>query len=334
VLAACIGLLAAWALRHVENRQLTSAAVVPPPAPPSSPPAPKLVAPPAAPLPPPAPSADITDPAQLAFVIHADDSYVRLADDPGVRHGKYRLVEESTAVAAVRPADLPLELRAWQGREVLVDGACRAKITGFVMLARADGWPDFDGDGPAKWTAPRVASAGLPVLAGRLSACKAGLWAQAADQKPVMTTIPLDADRLLEFNARADLFGTAFADDLQQQWHDAGLQGDWRLEVPITTRIVEQASTKQRHVVLHAVRQGGCGDFDVGVIAVYRVRSDGTVERVTIYHSGLHAIEEVIEKDGQLMFIGNSGITSYHRLEDLTGAEKLADEYPFVGCPC
>jgi len=323
-MAAAIGLLAWWALRHVEERQIATTVVEPA----------IVVTVKSTPLPKPIAidTPAIDSPARFAFVIGADgDQYIRLADDPGVRHGRYRLTDELTAVATVKAKDLPAELRAWQGREVLVDGTCRAKVTDFAMIARVDGWADFAGE--AKWTARSVAGAGLSVLAGRLSACT-GTWARAAELAPATTLVEVpNHDRTLEHRAMADLFATPFAADLQKQWRDAEQEGDWRLEVNVTTRVYNDPQTQARWVLVHALRTGTCGDFHIDVLAVYRDDGDG-LRRVTVHNSELTDIERMVEIDGYLMLVGTTGITSYRAVEDLGGTNKARDEIPFVGCPC
>jgi len=318
-----IGLIAAWALRHVEERQLATrlAGAAPAPAP--------VVVPPSTPAWPPPPVEHGKPDVQLVIAA-GEDTFIRLDTEADVPTGTFRLIDKLTAVASVRDRDVPADVRAWRGREVLVDGTCRAKVTGFAVVSRLDGYPEYAG--VKRWTGASVGQHGSHALVGRLSGCF-GTWARAAELSPVRAAAKLPADPQLDVRARSDLFATAFANDLQTQWKKASVPGDWRLEVPIATRIV-RASDGLRYVLLHARNIATCGDFGVDVLAVYRENSDRTLQRVSLHNADLNELDGVLEIDGYLYATGTAGLTDYRVIEDLDGDNQVTDYIPFVGCPC
>jgi hypothetical protein len=322
-IAAVIGLIAAWALRHVEERQLATrlAGAAPAPAP--------VVTPTSTPAWPP-PVAPHGAPDVQLVVAAGEDSFIRLDAEADVPTGTFRMIDKLTAVASVRDRDVPAAVRAWRGREVIVDGGCRAKVTGFVVISRLEGYPEYAG--VKRWTSASVAEHGSHALFGRLSDCF-GTWARAAALPPVQLAAKLPADPLLDFRARSDLFATAFANDLQIEWKRANTLGDWRLEVPIATQIV-RAPDGLRYVLLHAHNTATCGDFGVDVLAVYRENSDGTLQRVSLHNADLNEIDNVLAIDGYLYASGTAGLTDYRVIEDLDGENQVTDYIPFVGCPC
>src|SRR5258706_10338528 len=112
-------------------------------------------------------------------------SYVKLEDlDVAAlpEHGKLHRFEDDYVhggVARVRDADVPEADRAWAGAELVVDGKCHARVTGFAVIARLTGDPDYAGIESDHWQLSAMIERGNVILAAKLDGCT-GSWARDA----------------------------------------------------------------------------------------------------------------------------------------------------------
>lgn len=300
----------------------------------------------------------LEDPAELAFVFTVDgESYLQLStEERAEERGSARMFEDDGVFAVVAPvttAAMPAELRAWEGRSVLVDGVCRARVVGFAEVSRISGEPpapsdeDSDGgsgegsdedgteadDAPATWTIESVVDSGV-VLAARLDDC-AGTWARSTDYSPAAVAVKLEAPELEEA-AREELLARKDVDPTQKEWAEAGGEGDWRDAAEVVTQVYQHPLTDERWVFAQARRFGGCGDPGFGMMAAYRANADGTLRRVADLEFGYDTLAGVMDVDGdgqpELMLGEGNGA----ELVDLANQRhaSIGVEYRYTGCGC
>ena len=284
----------------------------------------------------PHPAARARTDAPIWLVVRAGDtSYVPLAPVTA-EHARPSLVESTTAIAAVSPRDVPASTRAWLDREVIVDGNCRTRITGFAILARVAGAPEYAPGSPGAWTAHAVLAHGAPQLAARLAGCDGTVARDASAPPPVVAT-EVD-DRALARKARAKLLASGAAHDAQYVWEQAGERGAWQRSdlAEIATRVVQHPLTGARWVSVHAKVDAGCGGADINLWALYRVR-DNALEVVEQRELGdLWSIHQLvdIDRDGNLELVGSPWLGTDRVLVRTDGEELARVARPFYGCPC
>jgi hypothetical protein len=293
-------------------------------------------------------AAPLADEIKLVFRA-AGASYVRLADierdAAGAlawpRHGAPRLVQEDgavLAVASVLGADVPALHRAWAGREVVVDGTCRATVTGFAVVSRLAGDPSYAGIEKDEWDVAAVMQAGAQVLAARIDRCS-GTFARDAALAPVVIPEPLRNERLAAAG-RSALLASAVAAETQRSWEEQGLPeaaGSWSESAELSTHVLRHPRTGAVLVAVHALRDVGCGGVDINVWGLYRAAADGTLTPV---HEArlerLRSIERIIdvEGDGALELIGRSWDGGDVVLTAADGSELDHLDMQFYGCSC
>lgn len=288
--------------------------------------------------------APIEDAAEFSLVFSVDGvSYVRLSsDERALDRGTARMIEDDGVFAVVAPvatAAMPEELRAWAGRTVLVDGACRARVVGFAEVSRIAGEPEPSGDEEeegaeaAKWTIESITESGVE-LAAQLDGC-IGTWARSTEYSPAAVAAKVDAPALEEA-ARKELFARRDTDPTQEAWADGGGEGDWRDAAEVVTEVYQHPLTGERWVFVQARRHGGCGEPGFGAMAAYRANEDGTVRRVADLEYGYETLAGVVDVDGDgqpELMLGSGNHTS---LADLANErhESIGVEYRYYGCGC
>lgn len=289
--------------------------------------------------------AQLEDLAEFAFVFSLDgESYVRLSsEERALVRGSARMIEEDGVYAVVAPVTtvaMPAELRAWAGRSVLVDGVCRARVVGFAEVSRISGEPSDpysedagEGGAPAAWTIESITDSGV-VLAAKLDGCT-GTWARSTDYSPAAVAAKLDAPEL-EAAARKELLARHDFDPTQEEWAEAGGEGDWRDAAEVVTQVYQHALTDERWVFVQARRHGGCGAPGFEVMAAYRANADGTVRRVADLKFGYDNIAGAVDVDGdgQLELLLGDGTRA--ELVDLANEHhgSISVEYRSFGCGC
>lgn len=291
----------------------------------------------------------IEDPAELAMVFSVDGtSYVRISyDERATSHGRRRMIDDGTTksvVASVSTSALPVGLRTWAGRTVLVDGTCRARVVGFAEVSRVAGDPpgtedyyyspeDERPEELPEWTIENISEANV-VLAAQLDGCT-GTWARGTEFSPAAIA-ELDAAPELESAALADLLAESDSDPTQDSWRESGGEGDWREAVDPTATVYTHPLTGERWIFASAYMGGGCGEPGVEVMAAYRASADGKVHRVADLEYAGQTIDSVIDVDGdgqpELLLGGGDSVD----LVDLknTGHDSISVSYHSYGCGC
>lgn len=295
-------------------------------------------------------AAPVPDEIKLVFRA-AGASYLRLdaigRDEAGAlrwpRHGAVRLLEEDgvqIALAPVAEADVPAEHRAWAGRQVLVDGACRATVTELAVVSRLSGHPMYAGLDKERWDAASVMQIGTQVLAARLDGCS-GTFARDAALAPVVVPEPVRDAKLARI-ARSALIASSAGAETKQRWDelgDAGHEGAWweHPDVELRTWVLRHPRTGATLVAVHAHAEFACGGPDINLWGLYRAAADGTLAPVRETRlDQLHSIDRIIdvEGDGELELIGRSWLGNAVILAGDDGRELERIEAEFYGCPC
>jgi hypothetical protein len=248
-------------------------------------------------------------PSTLHFVVLADDtSYVVLADvekaEALPRHGPLRLTGEESApsaIAEVSEADLPADLRAWSRRKVVVDERCHATVSGFAIVARAVGRPDYAGFTENEWTADSVLSAGNKVLAARLDRCK-GNFARAASAAPIRVPRPVVNEAAVAA-ARADFLASEVIAQGRAEQVRAEVAG--ALEQVYVPRVVtvRHPTTGETWISLHLrIGEEGCSDPQANVWGLYRVTARGVERTRLLQLVPLQTIDALLDVDGDGQF--------------------------------
>ncbi len=291
-------------------------------------------------------------PDEIKLVFRAGGaSYLRLdaieRDEAGAlrwpRHGAVRLVEEdgvNIALAAVGEADVPAVHRAWAGRQVVVDGTCRATVTDFAVVSRLYGEPVYAGVEKDRWDAASVMQLGSQALAARLDGCS-GTFARDAELAPAVVPEPV-RDAKLARVARSALIASSAGAEMTQRWDelaDAGYEGAWweHPGLELKTWVVRHPRTGATLVAVHAHAEFVCGGPDINLWGLYRAAADGTLAPVRETRlDRLHSIEQIVdvEGDGELELIGRSWLGNAVILAGEDGRELDRDEAEFYGCPC
>jgi hypothetical protein len=291
--------------------------------------------------------APVADTVQLLFRA-GGATYMRLAsverDDEGAiawpRHGAPRLVTEGAAevaIAAVRDADMPAVHRAWAGKQVVVDGTCRATVTGFAVVSRLVGDPGYAGLEKERWDAASVMQTGAQVLAARLDRCS-GTFARDAALAPVVIPTPIRDERLAR-TGKSALIASAAAAEVAREWaeHGSGIEGAWWDHAEFSTTVLRHPRTGVTFVAVHAGTDFGCGGPDVNLWGLYAAAADGALSPVHETRPGdLRAIDRIIdvEGDGELELIGRTWRGDDVMLTGADGAEQEHLDMQFYGCRC
>jgi hypothetical protein len=294
----------------------------------------------------PAASPQVLRSTELSLVFSAaGTTYVKLTDigeDAEVmpKFGRAKLVDDdgvTTAFAMVEARDVPKAYRRWAGREVIVDGSCRANVTGFAVVSRLTGDTGYAGIDDDKWTAKNVLEHGSVVLAAKLDGCK-GTFARGAELPPVIIPREIE-DAELAAKARAALIASGPAQQTQRDYLEFDTAKPWYDSdyVSFATRIVRHPTTGVTWVSVHGSMDHGCGGPDVNVWGLYRVEADGTLAAAQLRHLGdLHSIEKLIDidNDGELELIGHPWLGLDTVLVRGSGEELDRLPLAFFGCPC
>ncbi len=272
-----------------------------------------------------------------------DDPAALAALEPMPRHARpVRVADDfiDAAVANVADKDVPSAHRAWKDREVIVDGACHAKITGFAVVARLIGDPGYAGEeGTDAWTARSIMDHGAPVLAARLDGCadKPVAIARDAALPPSIALTALD-DEPLAAAAKQRVLASSDAAEAAQEWARNDMPGGWATdtETTWTTRVLRHPKTGATYVGVHAVHEGGCGGPQFNIWHLYRADVDGKLTRLRSTIGGLTTIEQIIDIDGDgtLELIGVPWLGDQRVLLRATGERIDHLPMPFFGCPC
>jgi len=311
----------------------------------------------ASPVPAPAPRAAVAASEQAAPLVDeiklmfraGGASYMRLADverdDAGAlgwpRHGRPRLVTEDgaqIALAEVHHEDLPAVHRAWAGRQVVVEGGCRATVVGFAVASRLYGDPGYAGLEKEHWDVAGVMQAGAQVLAARLDGCS-GTYARDAALAPVAIPEPIRDEGLAAAARRALLASPAAAEVAQgfEELRSTGIEGAWWQHAELSADVLRHPRTGATFVAVHASAEYYCGGPDINVWGLYRVGAGGALAPVHVVRlEQLRSIEKIIdvEGDGELELIGRTWPSDDVVLAGADGRALDTLGMHFYGCPC
>ena len=271
---------------------------------------------------------------EVQFVTRAGSfSYMKLAtigDGAEImpKHGTPVLESDDgieSAIAAVKPDDVPAGYRAWLERRVAVDGGCEAKVLGFAVLVRVTGSPSYAGDINAdQWTAKAVFENGSAMLVAKLSGCT-GMLARDAALPPIVTPKEItDTARADELGARAKaiLLASAASTDTQKEWREAEQTGAWSDQAFVDLEVLQHPTTGVTWVSVHVWHDTGCGEPEANVWGLFRVAADGELVTSQLRRmSELTGIEQLvdIEGDGELELIGRAWLGVEQRIERASG---------------
>jgi hypothetical protein len=281
--------------------------------------------------------------ADLDGVVTNDDPAAVAALEPMPRHGKATRVADDFvdgAVAPVADKHVGAAHRAWMNREVIVDGTCHAKVTGFAVIARLIGDPGYAGEeGTDAWTARTIMEHGAPVLAARLDGCadKAFAIARDATMSPSIA-LTKHEDAPLAAAAKQQVLTSPEAVAAAKEWATYEMPGAWARdpETTWTVDVLRHPTTGATFVAVHAVHEGGCGGPQINVWHLYRADADGKLTRLPSSIGGLTTIEQItdVDGDGTLELIGSPWLGEQRVMIRATG-ERI-DHLPlqFYGCGC
>ena len=276
-------------------------------------------------------------PSDIGIVIDAGgESYVAfdelLVDVP--IHRPPRLVEvgfAAVAVAKVAAKDVPSHVRALRDG-VTVDGHCDARVTGFALVARVRGHARDALDDGEEWTAQNVMEHG-PVLAARITGCT-GTYARRTTL-PAIDVFTPSSDVLVD-TARETFVNSQPMLDAQEQWKDAGNDGEWFESegAHFAVSAFQHPRTRVTWIVAHAYVFDDCGQPGGNVIGIYRVEQDRTLTQVQLRRGHIARVDQVIDtdRDGEPELVNSSETgASIERADGARVVSLHASEY---GCGC
>jgi hypothetical protein len=279
-----------------------------------------------------------------------EDEDVRPARSLLPRHAQPSLVRMDglpvAAVAAVETGDLPAAIAAWQDREVLVDGACRAHVTGFALVARVYS-EDLAADEPEQGlSAAELArmifgDMGHLVLAARLDGCK-GSYAQPTERPAAAAVKARVLDRhpamaAAELALRRSQAGRA----AQRMWRENDYEGAWWQDAEVTTQVLQHPRTGEIFISVHALADVECGGLEINLWGMYRVapqaKNDGTLEPLAQRRlDNVHELQTFLDIDGDGRFevLASSlwGMDTFLLRAD--GSRQAMLHLPYFGCQC
>ncbi len=290
----------------------------------------------------------LEDVGELALVFDVDGtSYMRLSHElRASARGKARMIVADDVYAVVAPVSasaMPNDLATWNGREVLVNGTCRARIIGFAEVSRVSGdppgsenyWYSSEEDRPTTppaWTIATVTADNV-TLAAKLDGCD-GTWARSADYEPAQIAHNAEAPAL-ETAAIADLLVND-NETLAKEWKDSGGEGDWQDEVDIDASTYEHPVTGDKWIFVTAFEAGGCGEPSLSRMVAYRAGKSGKVQRFADLDYAGRSISDVVDLDGdgQPELLLGAGTTT--DLVDLANVDHASISVPVhhYGCGC
>lgn len=285
---------------------------------------------------------------EVSFVLSVGSrSFVKLADVDVdhlamPEHGKPRLISTDdgieSSVATVAVADLPAAYRDWERRDLVIDGACKAKVTGFAVVSRLTGSTGYAGeDAENGWTAKNVLTNGSAMLAAELDGCT-GTYARDASLAPivVLETLGEPDDSQLD-QARASILASAAARTTRQKWREYDETKRWQDDATFSFRLLRHPTTGVLWLSGHAHVDHGCGDPEVNIWGLFRINDDGTLTTSQLRELGdLDSIDAFVdlEGDGELELVGKPWLGLDRMITRASGDEIDRLPLAFFGCPC
>jgi hypothetical protein len=315
---------------------LPHAAPIAPP-PPTAPVAPVTIA---VPQPPPLPPG-----ARFSFVFRAGGTTFMQLEDLGTWYpgdiDEQQVYEDDDVSSFIHPLQgelVPPDDRAWRGRRVVLDTGCRARVTGFALVARVVGDPDWVQSGDKTWDPVLLMADGRKVIAATLDGC-AGTYARDASLPPAAIPAVVDdpqlaarARQLLETSPAARAAQTGWIDT----WHRTGsVLADPALVV--TARVLRHPVTGDTWIAVTEHRDHGCGDPDTNLFGLYRLGPYATL--LPVAQRALPELDTLdtlldVDGDGQLELVGHAWRGLEQLLVRHSGTEVSRAGPTFIGGPC
>ena len=255
------------------------------------------------------------------------------------RHGKLVQATDdyvNDAIARVAAANVSRDQRAWLHRDVIVDSACHARVTGFALVARVSGDPSYTEDPNAdQWTSSSIFEHGHIVLAAMLDDCT-GTYARDA-ASPDVTPFEEVVDPVHVAAARAAVLASDLATDAATEWSKAQQTGHWFDEGQLTGRAVRDPRSGVTWISMHGHPGYACGGPDINLWGLFRVEPDGTLTTVQLRPLGdMVSIDKLVDTDGDGIpeLIGTTWLGPSMLLVGADGGEQNRLDVPFIGCPC
>jgi len=284
--------------------------------------------------------------ADFGFVFRAaNTTWLTLADGDEMsklpRHATARVFAENEwnpeVVAVVLPSDLPPDLRRWEGREVLVEGGCRARVSGFAIVARLVGTVEYASTEAKSWTAEATFENGQRVIAAQLDGCH-GSYGRDAGIVPIAEGVPVE-DTGSASSALDDFLASKPVEAAQEAYSHEGGEGEFQTAHPdaISTMVVKHPVTGVTWVSIYAHYNEGCGGPQIDVWGLYSVDAKGKVHRVRVGTlENISRIDRLIDVDGDGRFeaLTRDWLGMSQELRDESGKPITRLELPFFGCPC
>ena len=281
--------------------------------------------------------------AEAAFVFEVGGkSYLKLDDsdtDVMPAHGKARAFRDDyvdVAIATVKTGDVAEGFRGWAGREVVVDGTCRAHVSGFAIIARVNGDASWVDQTASAWTPELLFQHGHPVLAAKLDRVCRGTIARDAALPPIVYPREISAP-VAEERAKQMLIASDVGAEAQRKWREEwGKSNKWWDEIAPVVTALRHPKTGVTWISVLARIDHGCGEPYVAVWGLYRLERDGTP--TPIVERELDNIDDVVglldlDGDGNFEVIGRAWLGD-RVLQSAIGAEIDRDGVQFFGCPC
>ena len=276
-----------------------------------------------APAPAPAKRVESSD---FAFVFKVGtQTFVKLGSADGIEHGRAKHVQADGIDNAIAPVTAN---HPWLGRDVIVDGTCKAKVTELAIVARLTGWDE------EKYTAKQIMTDGVPVLAGKLDGCD-GKYARPAELPAIVVPTVID-DPVLGDKAKELVLASRAADETSDEWFRDYNQSNWQDEAGWDIRVLKHPLTGTTWVSVHAWNEPACGSPQVNIWGLFRVREDGTLVARQLRKLGdMIRIDQLIdiEGDGELEVLGRPWLSD-QLLTHESGATIDEMVLPYMGCAC
>ncbi|CAN5795269.1 hypothetical protein BH11MYX2_BH11MYX2_10350 [soil metagenome] len=266
---------------------------------------------------------------------------------PTLMHSKEDYIY--TATANVASAEVP-QYTPWLMRDVMVDGSCTARVTGFAIATRLSGdigYADSQGaehdESDSEWTAHSVFRLGAPMLVAELDGCPGGkIFARGSDLKDPIA-MKIVQDKKLAAAAKRALIRSPQSVQAQKEWDDpewapTELPKKWYADPSTTwtTQILVHPVTGAKFVSVHASQPFTCGTPFANVWGLYRVGDNNAL--VPVANASLGDIADIeqlvdLDGDGELEVIGVPFLGG-RIVNDIHGATLQKLDEQFYGCPC
>ena len=301
-------------------------------------------------------SAKAAQPLHFSFAV-GEQNYLQLADASAVVFADEALKKRANLVSGdggyfvsafldLSGDEIPLHIKSWLGRNIVLDERCTATVEKIRVVARLfgdDGYHAVDLDIADK--AVGVFAAGAKVYAGTLSGCteKYSYGRDAAkDKPPFAQRLKLgDEARPAVEAAKRHIRTTAPAIGAQQRWLAARKDNKehWLSQATFTSTAF---TSDQGSVLVMSVTSGEyCSEFSAALWAVYEIKEHGGIDDpyvelgqlISVNIGYIEPLAAIAHRDHRMVLIANSETTD-RTMYSRTGQIIDASTIPYYGCRC